>query len=267
MKQAVAKAQIAAAITDRFGPVFNLDEKPPATFLSSGMAKIDKLTGGGLPRGAITEIVGTASSGRTSLLLATLAGATNNNETCAVIDTADNFDPLSAANAGVMLDRLLWIRCRNSLERAFKATDYLLQSGGFGLVALNLTAVPIKDTRKIISSWWFRFRRAVETTPTAVMVITAAACVRSCAALSLEMKTCEVVWSKPAITCVGHLLRNQSASNDVRRLSLVKVKSDQSSAFSHTRILRGIEVKMSVAKPTLWTSELIRFNSHRKSLA
>ena len=98
----------------------------------------------GLPRGAITEIHGTASSGRTSLLLSALAVATTQEETCALVDTSDTFDLLSAANARVDCDRLLWVRCSGSVERAFKATDLLLQSGGFGLVALNLADVEAK---------------------------------------------------------------------------------------------------------------------------
>ena len=58
-------------------------------------------------------------------------------------------------------DRLLWIRCANNLEHAFKATDMLLQAGGFGLVMLDLGDVPAKSAKRIISSWWYRFRRTL----------------------------------------------------------------------------------------------------------
>src|SRR5436853_2692761 len=133
MKQALAKAQIKAEMTNRFGSVFKLDEKLPAHFLPSGVFEIDTLTGGGLPRGAITEICGSPSSGRTSLLLSVLAYATTKSEICVLVDASDSFDPASAVNTRVDFNRLLWIRCGNSLERAFKATDLLLKSGGFGL--------------------------------------------------------------------------------------------------------------------------------------
>ena len=195
MKQVLAKGQIERELTSRFGAVFKIGEKPSAHFLSSGVPEIDTLTGGGMPRGAITEICGPTSSGRISTLVAALACATGNNEICAVVDTMDSFDLASASNAGVDLNRLLWVRCSSNLERAFKATDLLLQSGGFGLVALNLADVKARYTRRIMSSWWFRFRRAIESTPTVLAVITPVTSVRSCAAMLLETKSEGVIKS------------------------------------------------------------------------
>src|SRR5271157_5097479 len=61
------------------------------------------------PRGCLTEIVGPASSGRTSLLFSLLAQAAARQEICALIDAADTFSPHSAADAGVDLARLLWV--------------------------------------------------------------------------------------------------------------------------------------------------------------
>jgi len=85
-------------------------ERPPVATVSCGIAAVDTLTGG-LPRGALTEIYGAASSGRTSLMMSALAAATARAELCALIDATDCFDPQSAEAAGVELDRLLWIRC------------------------------------------------------------------------------------------------------------------------------------------------------------
>src|SRR3979409_2231991 len=161
MKTAVAKKEIELALADRFGAAFQRREKQPAEIMPTGVGEIDACFNG-LPRGAITEIHGTTSSGRTSLLLSALAIATLQEETCALVDTSDTFDLSSAANAQVDCGRLLWVRCSGSVERAFKATDLLLQSGGFGLVALNLADIPANYTRRIISSWWFRFRRTIE---------------------------------------------------------------------------------------------------------
>ena len=42
-----------------------------------------------MPRGCLTEIIGAASSGRTSLLISILAAATAREETCALIDAED----------------------------------------------------------------------------------------------------------------------------------------------------------------------------------
>ena len=62
------------------------------------------------PRGALIEIHRGPSTSRTSLLHTSLAAATAAGEVCALVDTSDAFDPESAAGAGVVLDRLLWVR-------------------------------------------------------------------------------------------------------------------------------------------------------------
>jgi RecA/RadA recombinase len=187
MKAALSKAQLESDIASRFGDAFKLHEKTIVETLSTGVEDIDALTEG-LPRGAISEIFGPASSGRTSLMYSLLAYATTHEETCALVDTNDVFAPTAAAVAEMDFDRLLWVRCAGNLEHAFKATDLLLHAGGFGLVILDLGDVPAKDARRIISSWWYRFRRTVEDRPTALTVVSEEACTRSCATLALELK-------------------------------------------------------------------------------
>jgi hypothetical protein len=201
MKAAVSKVELESDMASRFGDAFRLHEKAVVETLSSGIDEIDVLSGG-LPRGAITEIFGPASSGRTSLMYSMLAYATAHEETCALVDTNDVFAPTVATEAGIDFDRLLWVRCAGNLEHAFKATDLLLHAGGFGLVILDLGDVAGKDARRIISSWWYRFRRTVEDRPTVVTVISEEACTRSCAALTLELKGAPQ-WS-------GNLLRQNA---------------------------------------------------------
>lgn len=187
MRSALSKVEIESDIASRFGDAFRVHEKIHAETLSSGIAEIDSLTGG-IPRGAITEIFGPRSSGRTSLMYSALAYATAHDEICAVVDMNDVFAPSAAAAVGIDFDRLLWIRCAGNLEHAFKATDLLLHAGGFGLVILDIGDVAGRDARRIISSWWYRFRRTVENRPTALMVLSEEACTRSCAALALELQ-------------------------------------------------------------------------------
>lgn len=195
MRAALSKAEIESGIASRFSSAFKLHEKGPAEVLSSGVPQIDSFTGGGLPRGAITEIFGPASSGRTSCLHSVLAHATAHEEVCALVDTSNAFDPNSASQAGINSERLLWIRCANNLEHAFKATDLLLQGGGFGLVMLDLGDIAAKDAKRIISSWWYRFRRILESTPTVMIVIAEESCAKSCASLALELKQEKGWWS------------------------------------------------------------------------
>jgi len=91
-------------------------ERPAAQTVPSGIAAVDRLIGG-LPRGALTQIYGVASSGRTTLFLSALAEATHRRELCALVDAGDSFDPQVAAMAGLDLDRLLWVRCSDCAPR------------------------------------------------------------------------------------------------------------------------------------------------------
>jgi hypothetical protein len=201
MRNALSKAEIESNIAGRFGDAFRIHEKTAPETLSTGIAEVDALTGG-IRRGAITEIFGPRSSGRTSVLYSALAYAIAHDEICALIDTNGVFAPAAAATAGIDLERLLWVRCAGDLEPAFKATDLLLHAGGFGLVVLDIGDVAAKDARRIISSWWYRFRRTVENRATAIMVISEEACTRSCAAVTLELRGSSE-WS-------GNLLRSNA---------------------------------------------------------
>jgi len=162
--------------------------------LPSGISDFDAELGG-IPRGAVTDIFGLASSGRTSLLLALMAQATVREEFCAVVDANDAFDPTSAAAAGVALERLLWIRTGGNAEHALKATDLLLQAGGFGVVAMDLGDIAPETARRISLASWYRLRRAVENTPTALVVVERAPLARACGSLALECARSRVQWS------------------------------------------------------------------------
>ena len=79
--------------------------------VSTGVAAVDDAIGGGLPVGAVTELVGAECSGRTSLALAFVAQVMREGKVCAWVDVGDALSPESAAAAGMDLDRLLWVRC------------------------------------------------------------------------------------------------------------------------------------------------------------
>ena len=202
MKQPPSKTNLESALADRFGSAAKLREKVPHEPAIIGIEEVDSVTGG-LPRGAISEFVGPPSSGRTSLLLATLAAATKRGEACALVDLNDAFDAVSGAEAGIDLDRLLWVRCEGNGEHALKATDLLLQGGGFGLVAFDLGDIAPRDARRIQLSWWFRFRRELENKPTAMLVIAQESCARSNASLVLQLSREDASWSTPAGTNAG----------------------------------------------------------------
>jgi len=107
---AALRARLESSLPERLSSTLLLRERAAPLTVSTGVAALDTLTGG-LPRGALSEIAGPASSGRTGVMLAALAGATRQQEVCALVDASDSFDPASAAAVGVDLERLLWVRC------------------------------------------------------------------------------------------------------------------------------------------------------------
>ena len=173
---------------------FKLHERPEPDLLPSGITSFDSAFGG-VPRGCVTDIFGPASSGRTSLLFSLISQATARDEYCALVDASDAFDPTSAAAAGVALARLLWIRCGGNAEHALKATDLLLQAGGFGLVAMDLGDIAPATARRISLASWYRLRRAVENTPTALVVAERAPHARACAQFAVECARNRETWS------------------------------------------------------------------------
>ncbi len=187
-------AALHIALPSRLGALLTFRARSVPEFASTGLPEVDALTSG-LPRGALTEIVGSASSGRTSLLLAILAEATRRQEVCAVVDTSDTLDPASAAAAGVDLSRLLWVRCGGNPEHALRAADLLVQGGGLGCVTLDLGDILPRTTRRIPLACWFRLRRAVENTPTVLVALGQVSCAPSCASLILETKPVRLNWS------------------------------------------------------------------------
>jgi recombination protein RecA len=80
------------------------------------------------------------------------------------------------------------------LEQALKATDLLLHNGGFGAVVLDLGDVPPANARRIPLASWFRFRRAVENTPTAFILLTREPCAQTCASMELRCERCSERW-------------------------------------------------------------------------
>lgn len=178
--------------------------KPDLPFLSSltqsepellptGLGEIDTLLGG-LPRGGVTELVGPESSGRTSVMLLILAETTARGETCALVDAQDAFDPSSAQAAGVRLEQLLWVRCKG-LQQALTAIDWMAHAAGFGVLVLDLGQVPAEFIQRVPLSTWYRFRRAIEHTPTVLLCIEREP--STCASLVLRFESPRITWSRP----------------------------------------------------------------------
>jgi hypothetical protein len=228
-------------------PASRLAVRPAPEMVSSGIAAMDGLTGG-LPRGCLTEICGSASSGRTTLLLAALAAATRRGEFCVLVDASDALDLQSAVAAGVELDRLLWVRCgensiraEHRLEQLLRVTDLLLESGGFGLIVLDLGDLPPQAARRIPLTTWFRFRRAVEHTPTVLLAVERQSIAGSCSSLLIKLGLMKVGLIKPGPIGSGARVSEQPMDS-------------QFPPPSHVHLLTGLEI----------TAELVRSRMDRK---
>jgi len=141
--------------------------------LITGLSFLDQVIGGGLPKGAITELISAQiSAGSASLIHALLQAAHRNRYFLALIDGRDSFDPSASGRPGDgCLSYLLWVRCTKALE-AIKAADLLLRDGNFPLVIVDLVLNAPEELRKIPQTSWYRLQRLVESAPTACLILT-----------------------------------------------------------------------------------------------
>jgi recombination protein RecA len=158
---------------------------PAACFLPTGLAAIDRVLGGGFPRGRVSEVVGPACCGRTSLALALLARVTAQGELAVLVDRPDVFDAASAAHAGVDLERVLWVRPAG-LGEALRSVEHVLQAGGFPLVLLDL-ALEAAAAPRIPSSVWPRLRKATAASTAALVLLGRQRLAGTFADLALEL--------------------------------------------------------------------------------
>jgi recombination protein RecA len=134
------RVQIEASLSRRIPSALSPAPKVLRPTSPTGIPSIDDLLRGGLPIGALTEVVGPECSGRTSLALSFLARLTHAGKVCAWIDVSNGLRPESVAAAGVDLQRLLWVRCAAAQQgKAFGGPEKL-----FTLPEKYLIPPPIK---------------------------------------------------------------------------------------------------------------------------
>jgi recombination protein RecA len=299
------RLQVEAALAHRIPSALTPAKKVIRPVAQTGVAAVDEVLEGGLPVGAITEMIGPECSGRTSLALSFLAHVTQAANVCAWIDVADVFDPESAAAAGVDLSRLLWVRCgvltnvpqrpakedftlpdkylipaptkkglhgggfgphpRNEvkglsgavssflrpetiaprcaepqprgrwepevfepnlrpiaqkwsnpatprkpwsrIEQALRATDLILQGGGFSAIVLDMGSIAPEHASRVQLATWFRYRAAAEKTQASFLLLTQHSCAKSSAELVLRFQPGDPVSSDTTVfTGIGHRL-------------------------------------------------------------
>jgi hypothetical protein len=204
LSAAALRIQIEDALATRFPAALTPVARTICEVAATGIPAVDALLDGGLPVGAISELVGQECSGRTSLALAFVARKTAAAQVCAWVDAGDAFDPESAAASGVRLRQLLWVRCRDSaiyapktrwkseerpwtrLDQALRVTDLLLQAGGFGVIVLDFGGMDAAHGMRIPLASWFRFRQAADRTRCSLVVLGRASFAQSSATVVVD---------------------------------------------------------------------------------
>jgi len=103
------------------------------------------------------------------------------------------------------------------LEKAFKAADILLQNGGFGLIAVDLSGVDERLLRKVPKATWFRFSRVAEKTQTPLVFLASYPAAGNCSAWTLRMKGMRAVWSGSVNAPHNNILADVSFGAEVTR--------------------------------------------------
>jgi hypothetical protein len=210
------RIQIEHALERRFPAALTPVVRTIRETAATGIAAVDTLLEGGLPVGAISEVVGPQSSGRTSLALSFLAHRTQDGKVAAWVDAGDAFDPESAAANGVSLRQLLWVRCSSGslaakskpwtrdkpwarLDQAIQATDLLLQAGGFAAIVLDLGGTAPEHASRIPLATWFRFRQAADRSRCCLVVLGEQAYAQSTSALLVECMPRQAITARETV--------------------------------------------------------------------
>jgi recombination protein RecA len=86
--------------------------------LSSGISVLDRILGGGWPRGRVVMLIGAYSSGKTLVCLHTIANAQKEGNICAIIDVEKAYCPEWSTKLGIDTDSLI-VTQPNTAEEAF----------------------------------------------------------------------------------------------------------------------------------------------------
>lgn len=162
---------------------------PQATRLESrglvtGVPAIDEAVGG-VPCGALTEVVCAVPSCGSQLLLGELLRATRLEQgRVALIDGHDSFDPQSWKEDA--LRHVVWVRCRDT-AMALQAADIVSRDANFKLVIVDLRRAAAGELRRTPAPFWYRLQRAAEPADLALVVFTPQATVPS-ARLRLQLE-------------------------------------------------------------------------------
>lgn len=127
-------------IEKKFGKnTFNNIENFNVQTFSSGSISLDKIIGGGFPRGRIIEIYGNESSGKTTIALQAIKSCLNINGHVAYIDAENSLDSNYIESLGIDLNKMLISNPDNG-EQAFSIIDALIKTNLIDLIVVDSVA-------------------------------------------------------------------------------------------------------------------------------
>lgn len=123
------------------GTIMSLGDTEPIVhnLLSSGSLLIDKILGGGIGYGRVTEIYGAESSGKTTLALQFAAQCQKNGGRVAYIDVENALDTAYANHLGVNTNEMIFTQ-PSSGEQALDIAEQLIKSGEINLIIVDSVA-------------------------------------------------------------------------------------------------------------------------------
>ncbi|MCC6850393.1 MAG: hypothetical protein IT294_18030 [Deltaproteobacteria bacterium] len=169
--------------------------RPETRRQEEAFAVLDAVLDRGFPEGGVAQVFGGPSSGKTTLAHRIVSSFVRRGECAAWVDLPDAFDPDGARDAGVDLDRVLWVAPRDPVM-AVRAVELVLGAGGFRVVVLDLGG-SLAGRLRLPAAAWLRVSRAA-TVRRATLVVLAATCVAGTfATLVLEASVSRPVFSPP----------------------------------------------------------------------
>jgi recombination protein RecA len=122
--------------------------------VSSGSILVDRIMGGGWPKGKITLLKGTPSAGKSYLLFKAAASLTKAGEIVAWLDAEGAYSPTWASECGCDTSKIM-IHRSDTMEENLDLMEALIVSGQFGGVFLDSIAAlaPREEKEKSLDEW------------------------------------------------------------------------------------------------------------------
>ena len=224
-----------------------MDTSAKVDGISTGSLSLDMALGtGGIPRGRITEVFGTESSGKSTLAYHVMASSQKAGGTVAYIDAEHALDPYYDAKCGVNTDELL-LSQPDSAEESLEICEYLVRSGAIDTVVLDSVAALVPKAELDGDMGDTHIGLQARLMSQALRKLTAAISKSNTAAIFINQlrEKVGVFFGNPEVTPGGRALKFYSSVRiELRRIESIK----QGTSIMGNRV-RARVVKNKVAPP------------------